>query len=38
MNKAWYETFISQAKAICNYKLCKHAIGTKTNAYKFGMV
>ena len=36
MNKAWYETFISQAKAICNYKLCKHSIGTKTNAYKFG--
>ena len=36
MNKAWYETFISQARAICNYKLCKHAIGTKTNAYKFG--
>ena len=32
MNKAWYETFISQAKAICNYKLCKHSIGTKTNA------
>ena len=36
MNKAWYETFISQAKAICNYKLCKHSIGTKTNSYKFG--
>ena len=36
MNKAWYETFISQAKAICNYKLCKHTIGTKTNSYKFG--
>ena len=36
INKAWYETFISQAKAICNYKLCKHTIGTKTNSYKFG--
>ena len=36
MNKAWYDTFISQAKVISNYKLCKHSIGTKTNAYKFG--
>ncbi len=36
MTKAWYETFINQAKAICKYKLCKHAIGTTTNSYKFG--
>ena len=36
MNKAWYETFIAQAKVICNYKLCKHVIGTTTNSYKFG--
>ena len=36
MTKAWYDTFISQAKAICNYKLCKHTIGTTTTSYKFG--
>jgi len=36
MTKAWYETFISQAKVMCNYKLCKHTIGTTTNSYKFG--
>ena len=36
MNKAWYDTFISQAKVICKYNLCKHTIGTKTQAYKFG--
>mgnify|MGYP003299208011 CR=1 FL=1 len=36
MTKAWYNTFINQAKAICKYKLCKHTIGTTTNSYKFG--
>ncbi len=36
ITKAWYDTFISQAKVICNYKLCKHTIGTTTNSYKFG--
>ena len=36
MTKAWYNTFINQAKAICKYKLCKHTIGTTTSSYKFG--
>ena len=36
MTKAWYNTFINQAKAICKYKLCKHTIGTTTTSYKFG--
>ena len=36
ITKAWYDTFISQAKVICNYNLCKHTIGTTTNSYKFG--
>ena len=33
--RGWYIKH-SQAKAICNYKLGKHAIGTKTNSYKYG--
>ena len=36
MTKAWYDTFINQAKAICKYRLSKHTIGTTTNLYKFG--
>ena len=36
MTKAWYNTFINQAKVICKYKLCKHTIGTTTTSYKFG--
>ena len=36
MNKAWYDTFISQAQTLCGYKLCKHTIGSTTNAYDYG--
>ena len=36
MTKAWYDTFINQAKALCKYRLCKHNIGNTTNSYKFG--
>ena len=32
----WYDTFISQAKTLCGYKLCKHTIGSTTDVYDYG--
>ena len=36
MKPAWYDTFIDQAKTLCEYKLSKHTIGSKTTAYDYG--
>ena len=36
MKPAWYDTFISQAQTLCGFKLCKHTIGSTTNAYDYG--
>ena len=36
MNKAWYDTFISQATTLCKFKLCKHTIGSTKDVYEYG--